>query len=73
MKKYDIYLNNELVKTVTATDKDRPNDLLKKLYPKTYSCLKIRPHLTPMPTPEWWNDLYTDAAGNCFSDADPGL
>jgi hypothetical protein len=24
-------------------------------------------------TPEWWNDLYTDGSGNCFSDADPGL
>ena len=23
--------------------------------------------------PEWWCDLYVDAAGNCFSDADPGL
>ena len=22
-------------------------------------------------TPDWWNDLYTDGAGNCFSDADP--
>jgi hypothetical protein len=27
----------------------------------------------PMKTPEWWNDLYTDASGNCFSDADQGL
>ena len=24
-------------------------------------------------TPDWWYDLYTDANGNCFSDADPGL
>lgn len=24
-------------------------------------------------TPDWWNDLYTDGAGNCFSDADGGL
>jgi len=24
-------------------------------------------------TPDWWNDLYTDGFGNCFSDADPGL
>jgi hypothetical protein len=24
-------------------------------------------------TPEWWNDLYTDATGQCFTDADPGL
>ncbi len=24
-------------------------------------------------TPDWWNDLYTDAFGNNYSDADPGL
>lgn len=24
-------------------------------------------------TPDWWNDLYTDGTGSCFSDADPGL
>jgi hypothetical protein len=24
-------------------------------------------------TPDWWNNLYTDANGQCFSDADPGL
>lgn len=24
-------------------------------------------------TAEWWNDLYTDSRGMCFSDADPGL
>jgi hypothetical protein len=24
-------------------------------------------------THEWWNDLYTDANGQCYSDADPGL
>lgn len=24
-------------------------------------------------TPDWWNDLYTDVTGQCFSDADPGL
>lgn len=24
-------------------------------------------------TPDWWNDLYTDACGQCFSNADPGL
>lgn len=23
--------------------------------------------------PQWWTDLYTDANGNCYSDADPGL
>jgi len=23
--------------------------------------------------PEWWLDLYTDATGQCFSDADPSL
>ena len=27
----------------------------------------------PIKPPEWWCDLYVDAAGNCFSDADPGL
>jgi hypothetical protein len=27
----------------------------------------------PVQTPDWWNDLYTDASGQCFSDADPGL
>ena len=24
-------------------------------------------------TPDWWGDLYTDATGQCFSDADNGL
>jgi hypothetical protein len=24
-------------------------------------------------TPDWWNDLYTDGCGNCYSDADSGL
>lgn len=35
---------------------------------------KFRPKaaIAPRP-PEWWKDLYTDASGNCFSDADSGL
>jgi len=84
MKMYDIYLNGQRIKTVTGTDKQRPNDLLKKHYPKLHSCLKIteirKKEVHPMferlltpATPDWWNDLYTDAAGNCFSDADSGL
>lgn len=28
---------------------------------------------TPIEMPEWYEDLYTDASGNCFSDADSGL
>lgn len=27
----------------------------------------------PIKTPDWWNDLYVDVNGNCFSDADNGL
>jgi hypothetical protein len=75
MKTYDIYLNGQRIKTVTGTDNQRPNDLLKKHYPKLHSCCEIKQvHQTTQPaTPDWWNDLYTDAAGNCFSDADSGL
>lgn len=34
---------------------------------------KIPKNIPICATPDWWNDLYTDGAGNCFSDADPGL
>ncbi|HNR21363.1 MAG TPA: hypothetical protein PKL45_15375 [Bacteroidia bacterium] len=30
-------------------------------------------YVKPIKTPDWWNDLYTDACGNCYSDADSGL
>jgi len=29
--------------------------------------------LVGIKTPEWWNDLYTDCTGQCYSDADNGL
>ena len=29
--------------------------------------------LPPLKTQDWWNDLYTDVGGTCFSDADSEL
>jgi hypothetical protein len=37
---------------------------------KTFKSAK---HFTPVKPPEWWSDLYTDASGACYSDADSGL
>lgn len=43
---------------------------------RVYQCKLCREYFyypKPVNTPDWWNDLYTDGAGNCFSDADGGL
>ena len=55
-------LKRELTKEV-----DRMKNEIEKL------TIKKPPRRSINQTPDWWNDLYTDAAGNCFSDADPGL
>lgn len=32
-----------------------------------------KPAPRPIKPPQWWQDLYTDGAGHCFTDADEGL
>ena len=45
-------------------DKPKCNNVCKSHKPK---------HTISINTPNYWDDLYTDASGNCYSDADSGL
>jgi hypothetical protein len=50
-----------------------PPDLLKSDCERLHKQNSPKPEFAPVKPPEWWSDLYTDAGGNCWSDADSGL